>query len=84
LRDFELEKKSFQAQKFKIENGGLIQDGDFFFFLNFRHFNFVAWQNRIYFIIALELQHIKKGEHFIQRLCHNKILKFFEKYHLSY
>jgi hypothetical protein len=55
------------------------------FFIKFhkisRHFDFVALQHLFYFIIALELQ--QKWEHFIQRLLYNKILKFFEKYHLS-
>jgi hypothetical protein len=49
--------------KLKNQNGGLIQDGDNnFFFLHIinRHFNFVAWQHWYYFIIASELQHVKK------------------------
>jgi hypothetical protein len=44
-----------------------------------RHFDFLAWQKCFYYI-ALEVQDIKKREHFIQRLFYNKILNFFEKY----
>jgi hypothetical protein len=33
-----------------------------------RHFDFLAWQQCFCFYIALELQHIKKCEHFIKRL----------------
>jgi hypothetical protein len=49
-----------------------------------RHFDFLARQHCFYFCISLELQHIKNGEHFIKRLCYNKILNYFEKYYLSY
>jgi hypothetical protein len=72
--------------KLKNQNGGLIQDGDeniFYFSHNKPLFWFLAWQHWFYFIIAFEL-HNKKNKNIIQRLFYNKILKFFEKYHLSY
>jgi hypothetical protein len=47
-----------------------------------RHFVFGLDSIFLNFSIASKLQHIKKWEHFIQRLCLSKILKFFEKYHL--
>jgi hypothetical protein len=43
-----------------------------------------SWKHTFYwfyFIIASELQHVKKWKHFIQRLLYNKNLKFFERYY---
>jgi hypothetical protein len=48
--------------KLKNLNGDFIQDGDhdISFSYNKPPFCFLAWQHCFYFIIALELQHIKK------------------------
>jgi hypothetical protein len=51
----------------KNQKGVTIQDGVE------NDFDFLAWQHCFYFILALEIQHIKKSEHFIDRLCYNKI-----------
>jgi hypothetical protein len=50
-----------------------------FFFIFHIIINFVAWQHWFYFIIALELHHIKKLEHFIQRFRYQKIMNFCAK-----
>jgi hypothetical protein len=56
-------KKKINVAKLKIQNGGLIQNGDKIILIGHRisrHFDFFARQHLFYFILALELQSIKK------------------------